>query len=172
VIHSASRRCPGTFNVPFLSIFSESRALEICTHKTFFCLNNIYNASTYANVAVGFSSRSSLDRAIWDLWVKSTPYLLYRTNCGQDIMNDVCHPLSYDVSFDLEHSLRGDYWNHLPAHMTLQINPKLGPPLMLVFVTMTNILLITSLISILSDSFSKVISHARYVWDILPANKY
>jgi len=33
--------------------------------------------------------------------------------------------------------------------------------LMLVFVCMTNILLITSLISILSDSFSKVIAHAR-----------
>jgi hypothetical protein len=41
------------------------------------------------------------------------------------------------------------------------INAKLGPPLMLVFVTMTNILLITSLISILSNTFSKVISHAR-----------
>jgi hypothetical protein len=41
------------------------------------------------------------------------------------------------------------------------INAKLGPPLMLIFVTMTNILLITSLISILSDSFSKVIAHAR-----------
>ena len=32
---------------------------------------------------------------------------------------------------------------------------------MLIFVCMTNILLITSLISILSDSFSKVIAHAR-----------
>ncbi|KAJ8060205.1 hypothetical protein OCU04_010549 [Sclerotinia nivalis] len=42
-----------------------------------------------------------------------------------------------------------------------QISPQLGPPLMLIFVCMTNILLITSLISILSDSFSKVISHAR-----------
>lgn len=42
-----------------------------------------------------------------------------------------------------------------------QISPHLGPPLMLIFVTMTNILLITSLISILSDSFSKVISRAR-----------
>jgi hypothetical protein len=41
------------------------------------------------------------------------------------------------------------------------INATLGPPLMLIFVTMTNILLITSLISILSDSFSKVISHAK-----------
>lgn len=42
-----------------------------------------------------------------------------------------------------------------------QISPQLGPPLMLIFVCMTNILLITSLISILSDSFSKVISHAK-----------
>jgi len=41
------------------------------------------------------------------------------------------------------------------------INPHLGPPLMLIFVCMTNILLITSLISILGDSFSKVIRHAR-----------
>lgn len=41
------------------------------------------------------------------------------------------------------------------------INPKLGPPLMLIFVCMTNILLITSLISILSDSFSRVIAHSR-----------
>ena len=32
---------------------------------------------------------------------------------------------------------------------------------MLIFVTLTNILLVTSLISILSDSFSKVISHAK-----------
>ncbi|TGO90855.1 hypothetical protein BPOR_0048g00040 [Botrytis porri] len=42
-----------------------------------------------------------------------------------------------------------------------QISPQLGPPLMLIFVCMTNILLITSLISILSDSFSRVYSHAR-----------
>ncbi|RDW69753.1 hypothetical protein BP6252_08773 [Coleophoma cylindrospora] len=50
------------------------------------------------------------------------------------------------------------------------ISPQLGPPLMLIFVFMTNILLITSLISILSDSFSKVISHAReeyiYVYSV------
>lgn len=50
------------------------------------------------------------------------------------------------------------------------INRHLGPPLMLLFVCMTNILLITSLISILSDSFSKVIAHAReeylYVYSV------
>jgi len=43
------------------------------------------------------------------------------------------------------------------------INTYLGPPLMIIFVVMTQILLVTSLISILSDSFSKVISHARFV---------
>lgn len=41
------------------------------------------------------------------------------------------------------------------------ISPQLGPPLMLIFVTLTQILLITSLISILSNSFSRVTSHAR-----------
>src|ERR1700728_4141488 len=42
-----------------------------------------------------------------------------------------------------------------------QISPVFGPPLMLVFVCLTNILLITSLISILSNSFLKVTAHAR-----------
>jgi hypothetical protein len=42
-----------------------------------------------------------------------------------------------------------------------QISPVFGPPLMLVFVCLTNILLITSLISILSNSFTKVTAHAR-----------
>ncbi|KAF8855335.1 hypothetical protein BDZ45DRAFT_805084 [Acephala macrosclerotiorum] len=51
--------------------------------------------------------------------------------------------------------------SYLGFDIMYDINPVLGPPLMLVFVTMTNILLITSLISILSDSFSKVIAHAR-----------
>ncbi|CZR64510.1 uncharacterized protein PAC_14408 [Phialocephala subalpina] len=51
--------------------------------------------------------------------------------------------------------------SYLGFDIMYEINPVLGPPLMLVFVTMTNILLITSLISILSDSFSKVIAHAR-----------
>src|ERR1700722_8483601 len=41
------------------------------------------------------------------------------------------------------------------------ISPQFGPPLMLIFVTLTNILLITSLIGILSSSFSKVTAHAR-----------
>ncbi|TVY55879.1 Calcium channel, partial [Lachnellula suecica] len=51
--------------------------------------------------------------------------------------------------------------SYLGFDIMSEINPMLGPPLMLIFVCMTNILLITSLISILSDSFSKVIAHAR-----------
>ncbi|KAK5165097.1 uncharacterized protein LTR77_009194 [Saxophila tyrrhenica] len=42
-----------------------------------------------------------------------------------------------------------------------QISPILGPPLMLVFVCLTNILLITSLISLLSASLNRVMEHAR-----------
>ncbi|KAM0144896.1 hypothetical protein ACHAP3_000015 [Botrytis cinerea] len=42
-----------------------------------------------------------------------------------------------------------------------QISPQFGPPLMLIFVCMTNILLITSLISILSDTFSKKVHCGR-----------
>ena len=41
------------------------------------------------------------------------------------------------------------------------INPKLGPPLMVIFVCMTNVLLVTSLICIQRDAFARVISHAR-----------
>lgn len=51
--------------------------------------------------------------------------------------------------------------SYLGFDIMSDINPVLGPPLMLIFVTLTNILLVTSLISILSDSFSKVISHAK-----------
>ncbi|KAH8808846.1 hypothetical protein F5884DRAFT_858365 [Xylogone sp. PMI_703] len=42
-----------------------------------------------------------------------------------------------------------------------KISLILGPPLMLAFICMTNILLITSMISILSNSFARVISRAR-----------
>ena len=48
-----------------------------------------------------------------------------------------------------------------------QISPVLGPPLMFIFVCMTNILLITSLISLMSNSLTKVrsvtcpVSHKR-----------
>ncbi|KAK6331697.1 hypothetical protein TWF718_002243 [Orbilia javanica] len=45
--------------------------------------------------------------------------------------------------------------------MMKRISPVLGAPLMLIFVTMTNILLITSLISLLSTSISAVMSNAR-----------
>ncbi|KAI5363068.1 hypothetical protein Slin15195_G104450 [Septoria linicola] len=41
------------------------------------------------------------------------------------------------------------------------ISPILGPPIMLVFVALTNILLITSLISLLSNKLDKVMEHAR-----------
>ncbi|KAF5872776.1 putative receptor-activated ca2+-permeable cation channel protein [Botrytis fragariae] len=51
--------------------------------------------------------------------------------------------------------------SYLGFDIMYQISPQLGPPLMLVFVCLTNILLITSLISILSDSFSKINSRAR-----------
>ncbi|KAF7947985.1 hypothetical protein EAE96_009054 [Botrytis aclada] len=42
-----------------------------------------------------------------------------------------------------------------------QISPQFGPPLMIIFVCLTQILLITSLISILSESFSRIYSHAK-----------
>ena len=47
--------------------------------------------------------------------------------------------------------------------LTRQISPILGPPLMFIFICLTNILLITSLISILSNSLTKV----RTVLDVL-----
>jgi hypothetical protein len=51
-----------------------------------------------------------------------------------------------------------------------QISPTFGPPLMLIFVCLTNILLITSMISILSNSFAKVTARAReeylYVYSV------
>ncbi|PQE03679.1 ion transporter protein [Rutstroemia sp. NJR-2017a BBW] len=50
------------------------------------------------------------------------------------------------------------------------ISPQLGPPLMLIFVCMTNILLITSLISILSDSFSKASTSNRLTHFYPPFN--
>ncbi|KAH8594543.1 hypothetical protein B0O99DRAFT_625182 [Bisporella sp. PMI_857] len=51
--------------------------------------------------------------------------------------------------------------SYLGFDIMYDINRHLGPPLMLIFVTMTNILLVTSLISILSNSFTQVITHAR-----------
>jgi len=42
-----------------------------------------------------------------------------------------------------------------------KISPILGAPLMLIFVTLTNILLVTSLISLLSNSLSEVINNSK-----------
>jgi len=42
-----------------------------------------------------------------------------------------------------------------------EIDPVFGPPLMLIFVTLSSILLMGSLTGMLSNSFSRVISHAR-----------
>ena len=51
-----------------------------------------------------------------------------------------------------------------------QINPIFGPPLMLIFITLTSILLMGSLTGMLSNSFSRVITHAReeylYVYSV------
>ncbi|KAI4704018.1 hypothetical protein J4E81_001082 [Alternaria sp. BMP 2799] len=51
--------------------------------------------------------------------------------------------------------------SYLGFDVAEEISPFFGPPVMLVFVTLTNILLITSLISLLSNSLSKVLDHAR-----------
>jgi hypothetical protein len=42
-----------------------------------------------------------------------------------------------------------------------QIDPLFGPPLMIIFVTLSSILLMGSLTGMLSNSFSRVITHAR-----------
>lgn len=51
--------------------------------------------------------------------------------------------------------------SYLGFDIAEKISPYLGLPLMLIFIVLTNILLITSLISILSNSLTKVIEHAR-----------
>lgn len=51
--------------------------------------------------------------------------------------------------------------SYLGFDIAEKISPYLGLPLMLIFVVLTNILLVTSLISILSNSLTKVIEHAR-----------
>ncbi|KAK1914535.1 hypothetical protein P3342_010524 [Pyrenophora teres f. teres] len=51
--------------------------------------------------------------------------------------------------------------SYLGFDVAEEISPFFGPPIMLIFVTLTNILLITSLISLLSNSLSKVLDHAR-----------
>ncbi|KAL5411004.1 hypothetical protein PMIN03_005108 [Paraphaeosphaeria minitans] len=51
--------------------------------------------------------------------------------------------------------------SYLGFDVAQQISPYFGPPVMLIFVALTNILLITSLVSLLSNSLSKVLDHAR-----------
>ncbi|KAF2451365.1 hypothetical protein P171DRAFT_515399 [Karstenula rhodostoma CBS 690.94] len=51
--------------------------------------------------------------------------------------------------------------SYLGFDVAQQISPYFGPPVMLIFVALTNILLITSLVSLLSNSLSKVLEHAR-----------
>lgn len=51
-----------------------------------------------------------------------------------------------------------------------EIDPRLGPPLMLIYICMTNILLITSLVCVMRESFSKIFANAReehlYVYSV------
>ncbi|KAF2734929.1 hypothetical protein EJ04DRAFT_223379 [Polyplosphaeria fusca] len=51
--------------------------------------------------------------------------------------------------------------SYLGFDVAQEISPYFGPPVMLVFVALTNILLITSLISLLSNSLTKILDHAR-----------
>ena len=63
-----------------------------------------------------------------------------------------------DAAQDVAEEVRGmgDGAMQDNADVTWQISPILGPPLMFIFVCLTNILLITSLISLLSNSLTKV----------------
>ncbi|KAJ8116940.1 hypothetical protein OPT61_g1742 [Boeremia exigua] len=51
--------------------------------------------------------------------------------------------------------------SYLGFDVAQEISPFFGPPVMLIFIILTNILLITSLISLLSNSLSKILEHAR-----------
>ncbi|KAF2753839.1 hypothetical protein EJ05DRAFT_479865 [Pseudovirgaria hyperparasitica] len=51
--------------------------------------------------------------------------------------------------------------SYLGFDVAPQISKQLGPAIMLIFVILTNILLITSLISLLSNSLTKIMTHAR-----------
>ncbi|KAF3003640.1 hypothetical protein E8E13_007883 [Curvularia kusanoi] len=51
--------------------------------------------------------------------------------------------------------------SYLGFDVAQDISPFFGPPVMLIFIILTNILLITSLISLLSNSLSKILEHAR-----------
>jgi type IV secretory pathway VirB2 component (pilin) len=52
--------------------------------------------------------------------------------------------------------------SYMGLDFSSQISPMLGPPLMVVFVCMTNVLLITSLISLLTNSLTKVRTKSYY----------
>ncbi|EXJ94348.1 hypothetical protein A1O1_02742 [Capronia coronata CBS 617.96] len=51
--------------------------------------------------------------------------------------------------------------SYLGFDMAVKISPLFGYPLMLIFVCLTNILLITSLVSLVSNSLTEVMAHAR-----------
>ncbi|EHY53055.1 hypothetical protein HRR83_006104 [Exophiala dermatitidis] len=51
--------------------------------------------------------------------------------------------------------------SYLGFDMAVKISPVFGYPLMLIFVCLTNILLITSLVSLVSNSLTEVMAHAR-----------
>ena len=60
--------------------------------------------------------------------------------------------------------------SHVGFDIMYLIDPVFGPPLMLIFITLSSILLMGSLTGMLSNSFSRVITHAReeylYVYSI------
>lgn len=51
--------------------------------------------------------------------------------------------------------------SYLGLDIASEISPSLGPPLMIIFICMTNILLITSLISLLSNTLDRIMEHSR-----------
>lgn len=53
------------------------------------------------------------------------------------------------------------FGNTAPLELADKISPYLGMPLMLIFVTLTQMLLVKSLISFLTNSLTRVIDHAR-----------
>jgi hypothetical protein len=50
------------------------------------------------------------------------------------------------------------------------IDPRLGPPLMIIYVCMTNILMVTTLVCVMRQSFSRIFENAReeqiYVYSV------
>jgi hypothetical protein len=70
----------------------------------------------------------------------------------------------HDMSWLLVHVFFGSSYSGFDA--APQISPIFGPPLMLIFVTLTNILLVTVLISILSERFSGIMHNAKQEYAI------